>query len=302
MEKDEDPMSKRTADEKASHTAGYTCFSRACATRERNERFRGPDDMAEIFLPAFAKIILNVPVLRKAFMGRIAPSGIYEYVIARTKVLDAFFVAALEKKLCQIVILGAGMDTRAFRFASMNQGTKIIELDIEKTQNPKIEILNRKRVTLPGELIFAPIDFNQQSLSDVLITAGFQKGQQSLFLWEGVTMYLDADAVDRTLAFIKENSQAGTQVVFDYIFASVLRQEHKFYGEKEIFDTVSRAGEEWTFGIEAGEIDAYLTARGFKSGSHYTPAELEGKYFKDQDGKILRRINGTHCIVQAVVA
>ena len=295
-------MVERTADEKASHTAGYTCFSRACATRERDERFRGPDDMAEIFLPVFAKIILNVPVIRKAFMSRIAPAGIYEYVIARTKVFDDFFLEALERKVPQIVIMGAGMDTRAFRFASRNRGTTIIELDIEKTQNPKIEILNRKGVTLPKALIFATIDFNKQSLSDVLISAGFQKGRQSLFLWEGVTMYLDGDAVDRTLEFIKENSQAGTQVVFDYIFASVLRQEHKFYGEKEIFDTVSRAGEGWTFGIEAGEIETYLTARGFKSGSHYTPAELEGKYFKDQDGKILRRINGTHCIVQAVVA
>ena len=294
-------MTKRTKDEKASNTAGYTCFSRACATREKDERFHGPDYMAEIFLPAFAKIILNVPVLRKAFMSKIAPSGIYEYVLARTKLLDEIFLDGLANRVYQIVLLGAGMDTRALRFASKNQGTKIIELDIEKTQHPKIEILNRKQVVLPNELVFASIDFNRQSLSDVLMDAGYQKDQQSLFLWEGVAMYLNSDAVDGTLTFIRESSQKGSRVVFDYIFASVLRQENKFYGEQEIFDTVSQAGEGWTFGIEEGEIAEYLTERGFRIVSHYTPAELEERYFWADDGSVLRRINGTHCIVQAEV-
>jgi methyltransferase (TIGR00027 family) len=294
-------MTNRTKDEKASNTAGYTCFSRACATREKDERFRGPDYMAEIFLPAFAKVILNVPVLRKAFMSKVAPSGIYEYVIARTKLLDETFLDGLAKRVCQIVILGAGMDTRALRFASKNQGTKIIELDIEKTQHPKIEILNRKKVELPDELVFASIDFNKQRLSDVLMNAGYQRDQLSLFLWEGVTMYLNSDAVDGTLTFIRESTQKGSRVTFDYIFGSVLRQENKFYGEKEIFDTVSRAGEGWTFGIEEGKIEEYLTERGFKMMSHFTPSELEERYFKAEDGNVVRRINGTHCIVQGEV-
>jgi len=294
-------MTKRSKDEKASNTAGYTCFSRACATREKDERFRGPDDMAEIFIPAFAKVILNVPVLRKAFMSRVAPSGIYEYVIARTKLLDEIFLDGLTKRVNQIVILGAGMDTRALRFANKNKRTRIIELDIEKTQRPKIEIYKRKGIELPNELVFASIDFNKQRLSDVLFNAGYQTDQESLFLWEGVTMYLNPDAVDDTLSFIKESSQKGSGVAFDYIYASVLRRENKYYGEKEIFDTVSRAGEGWTFGIEEGKIDKFLGERSFKMVSHYTPCELEEKYFRADDGSVARRINGTHCIVQARV-
>ena len=295
-------MANRTKNEKASNTAGYTCFSRACATREKDKRFRGPDHMAEIFLPAFAKVILYVPFLRKAFMSKIAPSGIYEYVLARTKLFDEIFLEGLAKKVCQIVILGAGMDTRALRFMGKNQGTRIIELDIEKTQQPKIEILNRKRVELPKELIFASINFNRQSLSDVLMNAGYQRDKQSLFLWEGVTMYLNSDAVDGTLTFIRESAQKGSRVAFDYIYKSVLRQENKYYGEREIFDTVSRAGEGWTFGIEEGRIEEYLSERGFRMMSHYTPSELEERYFRDDDGSIVSRINGTHCIVQAEVA
>jgi len=114
-------------------------------------------------------------------------------------------------------------------------------------------------------------------------------------------MYLNSDAVNSTLSFIKESSKKGSDVVFDYIYASVLRRENKYYGEKEIFDTVSRAGEGWTFGIEEGEIDKFLTDFGFKMISHYTSAELEEKYFNADDRSIVRKINGTHCIVQAKV-
>lgn len=292
---------KRTGSEKASSTAGYTCFSRACAAREKDQILRGPDHMAHIFLPAFAKVILYVPFLRKMFMRKIAPSGIYEYVIARTKLFDECFLEGLEKKVHQIVLMGAGMDTRALRFADKNQGTRVIELDIERTQHPKLAILKRKQVQLPDFLVFAEIDFNKQNLLEVLTQAGFDKNQTSLFLWEGVTMYLKAQAVDATLAFIRDNSKKGSMLVFDYIFASVLRRENKFYGEKEIFNTVSAAGEGWTFGIEENKIGKYLNERGFRMVAHATPSELEGKYLMGKDGNSIRRINGTHCIVQAEV-
>ena len=294
-------MTKRTIDRKASNTAGYTCFSRACATRERDERFRGPDYMAEIFLPVFAKGILNVPFLRRFFMKRMAPPGIYEYVLARTRLLDGIFIDALEESISQIVLLGAGMDTRALRFKSRNEGSKIFELDIATTQQPKIEILNRKGVALPEELVLVPIDFNRQSLSEVLFAAGYEGDQRSLFLWEGVTMYLTSDAVDSTLAFIRDSAAEGSKVVFDYIYGSVLRRENRFYGEKGIFERVSKAGEGWTFAIEEGEIEHFLSERGFKIISHYSPSELEKAYLTADDGAFLGRINGTHCIVIASV-
>ncbi len=294
-------MTKRTIDRKASNTAGYTCFSRACATREKEDLFHGPDDMAEIFLPLFAKGILNIPFLRKFFLKQIAPSGIYEYVLARTKRMDELFVDALENDFSQIVLLGAGMDTRALRFKGKNKGTKIFELDIPTTQQPKLAILKRKGVVLPKELIFVPIDFNRQSLSEVLLAAGYQENQRSLFLLEGVTMYLTPEAVDSMLAFIRNSSAQGSKVVFDYIYASVLRQENRFYGEKEIFETVSRAGEGWTFGIEENEIEGFLSERGFKVISNHTPADLEKAYLRTDDGAFLGHINGTHCIAVASV-
>jgi len=256
--------------------------------------------MAEVFLPLGAKCILNVPFLRKLFMRKVAPPGIYEYVLARTKLLDETFIDALENYFPQIVLLGAGFDTRALRFTSRNKGTKIFELDVPTTQQPKIDILGRKKVALPKELGFVPIDFNKQSLSDVLFAAGYEEAQKSLFLWEGVTMYLTPDAVGSTLDFIRNNATEGSVVAFDYIYASVLRRENKFYGEKEVFETVSRAGEGWTFGIEEGAIEHFLSERGFKMISHHTPSDLEKAYLTAGPTRF-GCVNGTHCIVTASV-
>lgn len=208
---------------------------------------------------------------------------------------------ALDRGFPQIVLLGAGMDTRALRFQSRNKGTTIFELDIPTTQRPKLQILERKKVALPEELVFVPIDFNKQRLADVLLNAGYQEEQKMLFVWEGVTMYLEPEAVDGTLAFIHDSAAKGSVVVFDYIYASVLRRENRFYGEKEIFETVARAGEGWTFGIEAGAIERFLSERGLELLSHHTPSDLEAAYLTADDGTRFGRINGTHCIAIATV-
>jgi O-methyltransferase involved in polyketide biosynthesis len=115
-------MTERKIEREGSSTAGYTCFSRACAAREQDERFRGPDYLAEIFMPPIPNILLKVPWLRKLCMHKLFPTGIYEYVLARTSVFDEVFVDALDRGLSQIVLLGAGMDTRAFRFQEKKQG------------------------------------------------------------------------------------------------------------------------------------------------------------------------------------
>jgi methyltransferase (TIGR00027 family) len=294
-------MSKRRIETKASRTAAYNCFSRGCATREKDPRFRGPDDMAEVMFPPLAKLALNFAPLRKFLMRQMFPPGIYEYVLARTKVMDSIFMDALEAHFAQTVLLGAGFDTRALRFADRNRGTKVFELDVATTQQPKIEILRKKKIPLPEELIFASIDFDKQDIFEVLSKVGYQPGQKSLFLWEGVTMYLSAQAVDGTLNFIRSRAAPGSRVAFDYIYASVLRRENRYYGEQGIFETVSKAGEGWTFGLEEGAIEAFLAERGFEIVAHYTPPELEKLYLTTEDGTLHGHVNGTHCIVVAAV-
>jgi len=88
---------------------------------------------------------------------------------------------------------------------------------------------------------------------------------------------------------------------FDYIYASVLRREKRYYGEAETYAMVSRAGEGWTFGLEEGEVEGFLAERGFEIVAHYTPGDLEEAYLTAEDGARFGRINGTHNIVVASV-
>jgi O-methyltransferase involved in polyketide biosynthesis len=113
-------MTDRRIEQKGSSTAGYTCFSRACATKEEDQRFRGPDDLAEIFLPPIPQILLRVPLLRKWCVRKMFPIGIYEYVLVRTRLFDKLFVDGPDRGFSQIVLLGAGMDIRTLRFKDRN--------------------------------------------------------------------------------------------------------------------------------------------------------------------------------------
>jgi len=234
-------------------------------------------------------------------MRKLFPTGIHEYVLARTKLFDEVFVDALGHDFPQVVLLGSGMDTRAFRFQDKNKGTTIFDLDIHATQRYKREILERKKIALPDTLVFAPIDFSKQRIADVLSEARYREGQQTLFLWEGVTMYLEPEAVDGTLSFVRNSAAEGSIVAFDYVRASVLRRENTLYGEKGGYDRVAKAGERWTFGIEDGAIERFLAERGLKLLSHYAPADLEAAYLTAEDGTKFGRINETHCIVIAGV-
>jgi methyltransferase (TIGR00027 family) len=157
-------MAKHRIETRASQTAGYTCFSRACATREPDPRLRGSDILAEVILPPTARSILNFVPLRKFLIHGMFSPGIYEYGIARTNVMDIAFLEALDTDFLQSVLLGAGFDTWALRFAGRNHGTKTFKLDVATTQKPKIEILDKQRLTNPSKKVFVSIDFDREDI------------------------------------------------------------------------------------------------------------------------------------------
>jgi methyltransferase (TIGR00027 family) len=114
------------------------------------------------------------------------------------------------------VLLGAGYDTRPYRYASANQETIIFELDSLPTQDRKKRCLKKARIPVPNSLTFVPIDFNRQSLGNVLGEAGYRKDRTTLFIWEGVSYYLKAESVDRTLQFVRQTGQKENSIAFDY--------------------------------------------------------------------------------------
>lgn len=290
---------KRRIESTISRTAEMTCLSRACSAIETNHYYKSDDYIAPLLLPIGLKIFIHISLARRLFTKVAAPNGIYEYVIARTKYIDAAFKRALVEQFEQVLIFGAGFDTRTLRFQDAMGNTRVFELDVPVTQQAKISQYQKRHLPIPPSLTFIAIDFDKESLPMKLNEAGFCKHRQCLFVLEGLMMYLQPESVEATFSTIRDYAGKGSRVVFDYIYASVLRKEGIYYGETGILQTVSGAGEQWNFGIEKGQIEQFLAKYEMQLIDHKDAKDLEQAYFSDSKDKIIGRVNGTHCLVTA---
>jgi len=293
-------MTKKRIDSTTSRTAQMTCISRAASSLETHCYYHSDDHLAVRLLPGFIRVLILIPLFRKIFVHILAPAGVYEYVIARTKYIDEVFEKALAEQFDQILLFGAGFDTRALRFQAEAHHTRIFELDAPLTQKAKIQQYRKRNLRIPSNVVFIAIDFEKESLFHKLDMAGFHKGERSLFILEGLLMYLEPESVHETFQTIREYAGKESWVVFDYVQASVLRHENTLYGEAGLKKSVSKAGEQWRFGIEPGEIVPFSAAYGFEVSNHKDAHDLEASYFQNTDGRLVGRVNATHCIVTAV--
>jgi O-methyltransferase involved in polyketide biosynthesis len=117
----------RRIESKSSRTADFTCMYRAASYLEKNELYKSEDYIAPRLLPGLIKFLVKYKLIN--FNWTFFPKGIYEYVIARTKYIDNIFKESIENGIDQILIFGAGFDSRAIRFTEKNIKTKIFELD-----------------------------------------------------------------------------------------------------------------------------------------------------------------------------
>lgn len=211
-------MSKKDVEQKSSETALFAALYRAVANKEFKNQELAPDYLAEFFLPSLYKFLIKFKTIRANIKNKdkkLTP-GMYEYMLARTAFFDNVFIDALNNNIPQIVLLGAGYDTRAWRFEKLNNTTKIIELDIATTQNRKNKCLKKAQIDFPKCVTFTPIDFNNESLKNVLEKAGYESKQKTLFIWEGVSYYLKPESVNATLEFVSNFSHNQSLIAFDY--------------------------------------------------------------------------------------
>lgn len=292
-------MSKRRIERATSRTAEMTCLSRAVSSLETSTQLRSGDHLAAALLPSFFQVLVHIPLFRQFHRRVFAPAGAYEYVIARTKYIDAVLTRALAEGYDQVLLFGAGFDTRALRFREEARRARIFELDSPPTQQAKIQQYRKRKLDVPPNLFFIPIDFDKDSLPEKLDQSGFLRGQKSLFILEGLLMYLESTSVAATLRTIEEVAGAGSRVVFDYVKASVFRHADAGYGEEALLKTLSRVGEQWRFSLEPAELSSYLATYGLAVTDHKDAIELEDLYFRDAAGGRVGRVNGTHCLVLA---
>jgi methyltransferase (TIGR00027 family) len=232
------------------------------------------DPYAPKFVPAWMYYVLGF-FIRSGYAEWRGP-GVNGFLAARDRYIDDTLQEFLDEGIDQLVILGAGYDSRAYRFNLT--GVKTFEVDHPATQEDKLAKVQAVFGKIPEQVIYVPVDFNTQSLEEQLLQCGYNPPLKTFFVWQGVTMYLNRNAVDTTLDFVVQHSGPGSAIVFDYVYQSLLDGIQK---QNEI-DNMRRyrfmTGEGLTFGIPEGMISSFLEERGFTSVKDVNANGLKAAY------------------------
>jgi methyltransferase (TIGR00027 family) len=234
------------------------------------------DPYARQFVPAWMYYFLGFFI--KSGYAELRGPGVNGFLMARERYIDDVLQNSLNEGLQQLIILGAGYDSRAYRF-DLPGRVKTFEVDHPVTQADKLEKVQRVFGKIPAHVTYVPVDFNTQTLSERLLSSSYDPGLISLFIWQGVSMYLAPAGVDNTLAFVVKRAAPGSAIVFDYVFQAVLegRQKHSEISSMRRYRFMT--GEGLTFGIAEGSAGEFLRRRGFQQVKDVTMDELKTAYF-----------------------
>lgn len=205
-------------------------------------------------------------------------TGLRFFIAVRTRFAEDALERALRAGVSQLVVLGAGLDTFAYR--NPFPALKVFEVDHPATQAWKRERLAAASIAIPSSLRFVSIDFEREQLRDVLAAAGFQASKPSFFVWLGVIVYLTRESSTATLRFIG-SLPGGAHVVFDYANPPEARQGLA----REVFlEGAARAhaaGETWVNYYDTAELHAELRTLGFSAIEDLGAPEIAARYVPD---------------------
>jgi methyltransferase (TIGR00027 family) len=209
--------------------------------------------------------------------------------VMRSRYAEDCLAEGAARGVRQYVILGAGLDTFAYRKPRWASSLRIYEVDHPETQRWKRGKLAAAGIAIPPNLTFVPIDFETTTLTDALWATGFASATESLCSWLGVTQYLSSDTIDTTLRFVLSLPHL-SEIVLSFI----LPQEALAGVEAEAVQTAAlraaEVGEPWLSRFYAGNLEAKLRALGFSSVIHLTPEDAHERYFRNRrDGLEPRR-------------
>lgn len=199
-------------------------------------------------------------------------------LVARSRYAEDELHAAIKRGISQYVILGAGLDTFAYRNPYPQDALHVFEVDHQSTQAWKRNRLDEAGIPIPRTLTFSPVDFETDTLEDGLRRAGFDAGKCTFFSWLGVTMYLTSNAIGSTLRFVV-SMPAGSGIVFDYMISPSLLNP----AARKVFDglaqRVAQAGEPFETFFDPSSLRASLMNMGFAQVEDIEPGEMDARYF-----------------------
>jgi methyltransferase (TIGR00027 family) len=197
------------------------------------------------------------------------------FAVLRHRFAEDELVKAIKHGISQYVILGAGLDSFAYRRPDLHDKLHIFEVDYPATQQWKKTRLQELNISLPDNLTFVPVDFEKQTLKEELCTCGFDATIPAFFSWLGVTCYLTEAAVFQTLKEIV-SMPSGSEIVFDYALSNSLLGE----GERQIWALGQATPNEPDLTqFEPRRLVAHLREIGFSRVTDFGPKEANERYF-----------------------
>jgi methyltransferase (TIGR00027 family) len=200
------------------------------------------------------------------------------WMCVRSRLAEDVVERAVAAGIRQFTILGAGLDSFAYRRPDMLARLRVFEVDHPASQAWKRERLAELGVRLPANLVFAPVDFETQTLRDGLLAAGFDFATAAVFSWIGVTMYLTQAAIEATLETVAACPPRSRIVLTYNLPLSALEGQGRAIGSR-MSRVVGEVGEPWISLFTPAEAEALLHRCGFGEVEHFGPAEAVRTYF-----------------------
>ena len=215
----------------------------------------------------------STPEDAQAFFGYARANG-----AMRQRYTEDELGKALERGMAQYVMLGAGLDSFAYRRPDLVGILRVFEVDHPATQQWKRARLQELHLTPPSNLTFVPIDFQQQTLAEGLRAGGHRPELPTFFSWLGVTMYLTEAAVFETLRYVASLAP-GSEIVFEYGLPEVLLDEETRHLLAVIKAFAAARGEPYLSLFEPTTLTARVKALGFTQVWDFGPEEANARYF-----------------------
>ncbi len=237
------------------------------------------DDLAARFLPTATRWLLAATppaLLRRLMMAAIERSGpgMWANFVCRKRYIADKVTESFDG-IDAVVVLGAGMDTLAYRLARKSD-IPIFEVDLPVNIERKAAAVRRVLGELPSSVRLVPSDFERDDVFAALAGRGYRADYRTFFIWEAVTQYLTADAVHATLDSLRP-AASGSRLVFTYVRRDFLDGVN-LYGAQQLYRRFRQRQQLWHFGLQPEEVSAFLDEHGWQLVEQLGPEDIVRRY------------------------
>jgi methyltransferase (TIGR00027 family) len=237
------------------------------------------DDLAARFLPAPTRWLVTATppaLMRRLMMAAMERdgSGLWANMTCRKRYIADKVTQALDS-IDAVVVLGAGLDTLAYRLARRSD-IPIFEVDQPVNIERKAAAVRRVLGTIPSSVHLVPLDFERDDVLTALAERGYRADYRTFFVWEAVTQYLTAGAIHATLESLRP-AAPGSRLVFTYVRRDFIDGVN-FYRAKQLYRRFRQRQQLWRFGLQPAEVAAFLDGHGWRLVEQLGPEQIVQRY------------------------